>query len=45
MAAADAARSPKRRDLSSAAVQERLGNGLTNPDSDYLVRRHRALFM
>jgi 8-hydroxy-5-deazaflavin:NADPH oxidoreductase len=45
LAAADAARSPKRRDLSSAAVQERLGDGLTNPDSDYLVRLHRALFM
>jgi predicted dinucleotide-binding enzyme len=46
LAAADAARSPKRRDLSLAAVMERLsGSGATNPDSEYMVRLGRALFM
>ena len=46
LAAADAARSPKRRDLSFAAVMERLeGSGATNPDADYAVRLNRALFM
>jgi predicted dinucleotide-binding enzyme len=46
LAAADAARSPKRRDLSLAAVMERLsGTGETNPDSEYMVRLGRALFM
>jgi hypothetical protein len=46
LAAADASRSPKRRDLSLAAVMERLeGGSATNPDADYLVRVNRALFM
>ena len=45
LAAADAARSPKRRDLAFAAVMERISEIATNPDSDYLVRLHRALFM
>jgi 8-hydroxy-5-deazaflavin:NADPH oxidoreductase len=46
LAAADAARSPKRRDLSFAAVIERIeGSGATNPDAEYLVRLNRALFM
>jgi 8-hydroxy-5-deazaflavin:NADPH oxidoreductase len=46
LAAADAARSPRRRDLSLAAVMERLeGSGATNPDADYAVRLNRALFM
>jgi hypothetical protein len=46
LAAADAARSPKRRDISLAAVTERLsGSGATNPDSEYMVRLGRALFM
>lgn len=46
LAAADAARSPKRRDLAFAAVMERLeGSGATNPDAEYVVRLNRALFM
>jgi predicted dinucleotide-binding enzyme len=46
LAAAEAARSPKRRDLSFAAVMERLsGSGATNPDAAYMVRVSRALFM
>ena len=46
LAAAEAARSPKRRDLSFAAVMERLsGSGETNPDAAYMVRLSRAMFM
>jgi 8-hydroxy-5-deazaflavin:NADPH oxidoreductase len=45
LAAADAARSPKRRDLSVAAVIERMGDGVKNPDAEYAVRLNRALFM
>jgi hypothetical protein len=46
LAAADAVRSPKRRDISLAAVMERLsGTGATNPDAAYMVRLSRALFM
>lgn len=45
LAAADAARSPKLRDLSVAAVQEKFGDGTANPDAEYLVRVNRALFM
>ena len=46
LAAADAARSPKRRDLSFEAVMERIsGSGKTNPDAEYAVRLNRALFM
>jgi len=46
LAVAEAARSPKRRDLSFAAVMERLsGSGATNPDAAYMVRLSRALFM
>jgi predicted dinucleotide-binding enzyme len=44
LAAADAARSPKRRDLCFEAVRERFGDG-TNPDTEYLVRLNRVLFM
>jgi 8-hydroxy-5-deazaflavin:NADPH oxidoreductase len=44
LAAADAARSPKRRDLAAAAIQERFGH-VTNPAADYGVRINRALFM
>jgi predicted dinucleotide-binding enzyme len=44
-AAADRARLPKRRDLSFAAVMERLGDGTTNPDAEYVVRLNRALYM
>jgi 8-hydroxy-5-deazaflavin:NADPH oxidoreductase len=45
LAAADPARSPMRRDLAVAAVAERMGDGTTNPDAEYLVRLNRALFM
>ena len=46
LSAADRARLPKRRDLSFAAVMERMaGSGATNPDAEYGVRLHRALFM
>ena len=45
LAAADAARSPKRRDLAIAAVTERVGDSTTNPDAEYVVRLNRALFM
>jgi predicted dinucleotide-binding enzyme len=44
LAAAEASRSPKRRDLAVAAIMERVGGGTTNPDADYLVRLNRALF-
>jgi predicted dinucleotide-binding enzyme len=43
--AAEQARLPKRRDLSFAAVMERVGEGGKNPDADYGVRLNRALFM
>lgn len=45
LASAEAARLPKRRDLGFAAVMERIEGNATNPDSDYLVRLNRALFM
>jgi 8-hydroxy-5-deazaflavin:NADPH oxidoreductase len=45
LAAADAARLPRRRDLAVAAIQERVGDSKTNPDADYGVRLNRALFM
>ncbi|MGY1900103.1 NADPH-dependent F420 reductase [Nocardia gipuzkoensis] len=46
LAAADPARSPKRRDLGFAAVLERMsGSGARDPGADYLVRLNRALFM
>lgn len=45
LAAADAARSPKRRDLAVAAITERVGDSTTNPDAEYVVRLNRALFM
>ncbi|MFF0905604.1 NADPH-dependent F420 reductase [Kocuria sp. CPCC 205316] len=43
--AADARRSPKRRDLAVAAIQERVGDATTNPDAAYGVRLNRALFI
>ena len=45
LAAADAARLPRRRDLAVAAIQERVGDSRTNPDAEYGVRLNRALFM
>ncbi|KWX20044.1 NADP oxidoreductase [Mycolicibacterium wolinskyi] len=44
LAAADAARSPKRRDLAAAAIAERFGHTV-NPDAEYAVRLNRVLFM
>lgn len=45
LATAEMDRLPKRRDISIAAIAERVGDGTTNPDSDYAVRLTRALFM
>jgi hypothetical protein len=45
LAAAERTRLPKRRDLSVAAVYERVGDGRKNPDAEYAVRLNRALFM
>ncbi|BBY28775.1 NADPH-dependent F420 reductase [Mycolicibacterium sediminis] len=44
LAAADAARSPKRRDIAMAAIAERFGADGTNPDEDYGVRLSRVLY-
>ena len=35
LAAAEKDRLPKRRDISMAAIAERIGDGMTNPDSDW----------
>lgn len=43
LAAAEAARLPKRRDLVVAVVQERVGDGKTNPDAEFGVRVARAI--
>ncbi|MFD4170961.1 NADPH-dependent F420 reductase [Streptomyces albidoflavus] len=45
LAAADADRLPRRRDLAVAAIQERVGDATTNPDAGYGVRLNRVLFM
>ena len=45
LAAADRSRLPKRRDLGVAVMQERLGDGTTNPDADWGVRLVRAINM
>ncbi|GAA3979733.1 NAD(P)-binding domain-containing protein [Streptomyces marokkonensis] len=45
LAAAQAGRLPARRDLAVAAIQERVGDGTTNPDAEYGVRLSRALYM
>lgn len=45
LATAEKERLPKRRDISIAAIAERVGDGTTNPDSDYAVRLTRAIFM
>jgi predicted dinucleotide-binding enzyme len=44
LAAADAARSPKRRDLAMAVIAERMSDGGTFPDGEYLIRLNRALY-
>lgn len=43
LAAAERARLPKRRDLVVAVVQERVGDGRTNPDAEFGVRVARAI--
>lgn len=45
LAAAQKDRLPKRRDLGVAVMQERLGDGTTNPDADWGVRLVRAINM
>jgi predicted dinucleotide-binding enzyme len=45
LAAAERARLPARRDLAVAAIVERVGDGVTNPDAEYAVRLNRALYM
>lgn len=45
LAAAERDRLPKRRDLGVAVMQERLGDGTTNPDADWGVRLVRAINM
>jgi predicted dinucleotide-binding enzyme len=45
LAAAEAKRLPKRRDLAVAAIQERVGDAKANPDADFGVRLSRALYM
>jgi predicted dinucleotide-binding enzyme len=45
LASAERHRLPKRRDISIAAIAERVGDGTTNPDADYAVRLTRAMFM
>jgi 8-hydroxy-5-deazaflavin:NADPH oxidoreductase len=45
LAAAERDRSPKRRDLSMAAVAERAGGDFLNIEGEYLVRLNRALYM
>jgi predicted dinucleotide-binding enzyme len=45
LAAGEKGRLPKRRDLTVAVITERLGNGTTNPEADYLPRLNRAICM
>lgn len=45
LAAAERERLAKRRDLSVAVIQERVGDGTTNPDVDWGVRLVRAINM
>lgn len=45
LAAAKRDRLPKRRDLGVAVMQERLGDGTTNPDADWGVRLVRVINM
>ena len=43
--AAERDRLPKRRDLGVAVMQERLGDGTTNPDEEWGVRLARVINM
>lgn len=44
LAAAEKDRLPKRRDLAVAVITERMSDGTTNPDADYLPRLNRAIY-
>lgn len=45
LAAAEMVRLSARRDIAVTAIQERMEDNKTNPDADYIVRLHRALFI
>ena len=45
LTAAERERLPKRRDLAVAVITERMGDGTSNPDADYLPRLNRAICM
>ena len=45
LASANRASLPKRRDIATAAVHERMGDQGTNPGAEYLVRLNRAIYM
>lgn len=45
LAATEKSRLPARRDIAVQAIQERMGDKRSNPNADYIVRLHRALFM
>ena len=45
LASANRASLPKRRDIATAAVHERMGDDGTNPGAEYLVRLNRAVYM
>jgi predicted dinucleotide-binding enzyme len=45
LAAADKSRLPKRRELGLAVMQERLGDGASNPDADWGIRLNRTINM
>jgi predicted dinucleotide-binding enzyme len=45
LATAERDRLPKRRDLAVAVIQERVGDGSTNPDAEFGVRLNRAICM
>lgn len=44
LAAAEAARLPKRRDLAMAVIGERVGDSETFPDGEYILRLNRVLY-
>lgn len=45
LADADADRAPKRRDLAVAVIQERVGDGTTNPTADWGLALSRVIYM
>jgi 8-hydroxy-5-deazaflavin:NADPH oxidoreductase len=42
---AERERLPKRRDITVAAIAERVGNGTTNPGADYAICLSRVVYM